>query len=112
MLDAVDITSNQLSSATNVTNLDRCSISLAWTGGGTPVGTVTVEARQKDANKASADQDWFTVDFGATISISGNSGSHLLIMDNLDFTDIRVRYTATSGSATLTAVLTAKQVGG
>ena len=111
MLDSVSISTDQTSSTTNVTNLDRATIVLEWTGT-SPVGVVTVEAQKKEIQNALADTSWIELDFGATIAISGNTGNHVLILDNLDFTDIRVQYVATSGMGSLTATLTAKQIGG
>jgi hypothetical protein len=111
MLDSVSISTDQTSSTTNVTNLDRATIVLEWTGT-SPVGVVTVEAQKKEIQNAIADTSWIELDFGTTIAISGNTGNHVLILDNLDFTDIRVQYVATSGMGSLTATLTAKQIGG
>lgn len=111
MLDSVSISTDQTSSTTNVTNLDRATIVLEWTGT-SPVGVVTVEAQKKEIQNAIADTSWIELDFGATIAISGNTGNHVLILDNLDFTDIRLQYVSTSGVGAMTATLTAKQVGG
>lgn len=111
MLDAVDISTSQTSAATNITHLDRASIIVEWTGA-TPIGTLTVEARKKETQAQTADTSWITLDFGQTIDIVNNAGDHLLILDSLDFTDIRVVYTSVGGAGSLTATLTAKQVGG
>jgi len=111
MLDSADISTNQTSSTTNVTHLDRATIVLEWTGT-SPVGVVTVEAQKKETQNAVADTSWIELDFGVTIAISGDTGNHVLILDNLDFTDIRLQYVSTSGVGAMTATLTAKQVGG
>ncbi len=105
--DAVVLGSSRTSVAVNVQNLDKASIHLVWSAGSTPVGVFTVEARN------GALDDWFTLDMGSTpISLSGNTGSILIRLDEMPFTDIRVVYTRTSGTATLTGRITAKQVGG
>lgn len=111
MLNAVDLLSSQTSAATNTENVDKASIVLEWTGTA-PVGEVTVEGRnfQNSANGPIA-SPWVTLDFD-TITISGASGSHQLLFVELPFTEIRLQYARTSGSGSLTAVLTAKQVGG
>ena len=112
MLDAVSLASNQTSSETNVTHLDRASVSIDWTGSDA-VGTVEFEARKINANEAVADADWRTLDFGATIDITGASGNHEVLFNSLDFTEFRVKFVRTSGTTgTITAVLTAKQIGG
>lgn len=105
MLDDANLASNITSSSTNVINLDKASIHISWAGS-SPVGTFTVEARnsEKDA--------WYTLDFGAAITVSGASGDHQLIFNDLPFYEIRLQYVATSGAGTVDAILTAKQVGG
>ena len=105
MLDAVDISSSQTSDATNVINLDTASIHVVWSAGSSPVGTITVEARNGE------NDSWYELDFGSTISVSGASGDHQIMLNEMPFTDIRILYTATSGSATLTATLTMKTMG-
>lgn len=111
MLDDADISTNQTSDVSNVTNLDRASISVAWSGT-SPVGELFVEAKKQKATSQTADLDWKALDFGSSISITGNSGDHEIILNSLDFTHLRVRYASTSGTGTLTAVITSKQVGG
>lgn len=105
MFDAVELSSSQTSAATNVINLDTASIHLVWSAGSSPVGDITVEARNGE------DDSWYELDFGSTISISGASGDHQLMLNEMPFTDIRIVYTRTSGSATLDAVLTMKTTG-
>ena len=105
IFDAVDISTNQTQSTpTNTSRLDKASITLNWTGTA-PVGTITVEARN------GSDDVWHELDFGSAISISGNTGSHELIFNELPFEEIRVLYTAGSGTGTLDAILVAKVVG-
>lgn len=112
MLDSVALTGNQTSDSTNVINFDRASIFVDWSGSDA-VGEMQVEARKKDKDKSSIDADWRTLDFGSTISISGASGDHEILFDSLDFTEFRIKFVYTSGTAgALTATLTAKQVGG
>lgn len=112
MLDAVDITTNQTSEPTKTTFLDRASVSVNWTGSDA-VGELVFEAKKQVPGKSTAESNWTALDFGTTINITGASGNHEIIFDALDFTDLRVRYVSTSGTTgTLTAVLTAKQIGG
>jgi hypothetical protein len=105
MLDAGDVSGNLQSATTNVLNLDKASISVTWTGS-SPVGTLEVLARNGE------DDAWSALNFGSAISISGNSGDHRILLNEMPFTDIRIDYTATSGTGSLTAIITAKQVGG
>ena len=105
MFDEVDISTSQTSDATNVENLDKASIHIIWSGT-SPVGEIKVQARNGEKNS------WFDVDFGDTIDITGNSGDHVIIMNSMPFTHLRLTYTSTSGTGTLTGTIVAKQVGG
>lgn len=114
MLDSVDITTDQTSEPTTVTHLDRASISIEWSGSDS-VGEIQFEFRKlkEGLAESQADTDWTAVDFGATINITGASGTHEVIFNALDFTQLRVKYLSTSGTTgILTATLNAKQVGG
>jgi len=107
MLESEDVSVNITSSTTNVINLDKASIVLEWSGTA-PVGTVTIEATNDDPDKSPL---WRELDFGSTISISGNTGNHDLIFNELPFRAMRIQYVAGSGTGTLTATLTSKTVG-
>lgn len=105
MFDAVDISTSQTSSITNVEQLDQATIHINWTGTA-PVGEITVEARNGSSDS------WYELDFGAAaITVSGASGDHQILFSQMPFTDIRLQYTATSGTGSLTARLTMKTVG-
>lgn len=105
MFDAVALSANRTSEVVNVESSDKASILLEWSAGSTPVGTITVEARHAENGT------WNEVDMGGTISVSGASGFHTLIFNELPFRDIRLIYTRSSGTATLTATLAHKSVG-
>jgi len=114
MLDSISLASTSTSPSTKTINLDRASVSVSWSGSDA-VGELKFQARKiKESTPDSlADHPWTDLDFGATINITGASGSHEVIFDALDFTDLRAVYEPTSGSTgTLTAVLSAKQIGG
>lgn len=104
MIDQGDISGNVTSEVTNVTNLDKASIRVDWSGT-SPVGTLEVQARNGEK------ESFFAIDMGSTINITGNSGDHQLIFNELPFTDIRLVYTSTSGTGNIDAVITAKVVG-
>jgi len=113
MFDAVTISTTQSSTATNVLNLDNASIQVIWSGGGTPVGTLTVEATNIDPDLPSFDSttDYVTLTLSGTISVSGNSGNHSIILEEMPFYAIRLTYTSTSGTATMSAYLSSKTIG-
>lgn len=105
MINSGDLSSDITSSETSVINLDKASIVIAWTGS-SPVGTIEVQARNGDQDT------WRALDLGAAVSVSGNSGNHRIVLNETPFTDIRIVYTASSGTGTVDAIITAKQVGG
>lgn len=104
MIDSGDLSGNITSSVTSVINMDKASVHLNWSGS-SPVGTVTVEARNGE------DNPWYELDFGSTISISGNSGDHQLVLNELPFTDIRLQFASTSGTGNIDAIITSKVTG-
>lgn len=103
LFDQEDISVSATSETTSVINLDKASIILAWTGTA-PVGEVVVEARNGDKDA------WVPLEI-ATMAVTGNSGNHRILFLELPFTDIRLQYTATSGTGTMDATITAKVVG-
>lgn len=103
-----DISINQTSTTVNVENLDKGSVLMEWTGTA-PVGVVTVEARNRRDDETQS--EWETLNFGSNIDITGNSGSHQIIFNELPFTEIRLQYTSTSGTGTMNAVTLFKTVG-
>lgn len=96
--------SNITSEVVSTKNLDKASIHVSWTGS-SPVGTLTVQARNGE------NDSYRTLDFGSAISVSGNSGEHELIFTELPFSDIKMTYTRTSGTGTMSAYIHSKVVG-
>ena len=101
VFDNHSIGADTISDATDVSHLDYCHYDISW-GGSSPVGVVTVEYL-KDGESA-----WATLDLGSTIDVSGTSGSHRIIMLELPFEKIRLKYTRTSGTGVINAYITAK----
>lgn len=97
-------TASTTSSSTNVQYTDNIGIVLAWTGS-TPIGTITVQGSNDNTN-------WATLDFGSAISITGDSGTDLLNINQFPCSYIRIVYTKSSGTGTITASMTTKQIGG
>lgn len=104
MIDAGDLSGNITSSQTSVINMDKASIVLAWSGT-SPIGAVELQARNGE------DDAFRALDLGAVVSISGDSGNHRILLNELPFTDIRLVYTATSGTGSVDAIITAKTQG-
>jgi hypothetical protein len=99
------VTTTSTSSSTNVEQLDYASIDFQWASSDL-VATVEVQA------KNGKNGDWRALDFGGTISVSGASGSHEILMTQMPFTDLRMTITVTGGSSgEVDAVITAKSEG-
>lgn len=109
IFQSTDISTNQTSGNTNTANLDSGSIYVEWTGS-SPVGVLTVEATNDDPTSP-AGAVYRELSFGNAINISGNSGNHELILNQLPFRAFRLVYTASSGTGSITATLTAKTLG-
>lgn len=111
MLNAADMSTTQTSAATNTENLDKASIVVRWSGTA-PVGAITIEGKNKvQTASGMVDSDWVTLDF-EPINVTGNTGNHTILFIELPFTELRMVYTPTSGVGAITAIITAKQIGG
>ena len=102
--DAVNIATSQSSLEIEVGQSDYGSIYLSWTGS-SPVGVIEVQAKNGEKGTYRA------LDFGSTISISGNSGNHDIILNEMPFTHLMLVYTSTSGTGSMNAQVTLKSVG-
>jgi hypothetical protein len=103
-VDALAVSTTQDSDTLNLGQTDKASVHLTWTGS-SPDITVTVKARNGNADT------FRTLNMGGTIAISGASGEHELIFNELPFTELKLTFTRASGSATITANFTSKSVG-
>lgn len=109
MFDNVDISGSQTSADTTVKTQDKAFVIIEWSGS-SPVGAITVQARNYKY-PVGPDSGWVTLDFGSAIAVSGNTGNHQLVFNEMPFTDIRLVYTSTSGTGTLSAYISSKVVG-
>lgn len=104
LFDAVSLASSQTSSVVEVSQTDYGSIYVAWSGSSIN-GTLEVQAKNGE------DGTYRALDFGSTITISGTTGAHDLIMSELPFTHIKLVYTRSAGTGSMTANLTLKSKG-
>lgn len=105
VFDTVDISINQTQIApyTTIDAVDKIGIELDWNGT-SPVGAFFVDVAYYYPKTATY-STFVPLDFGASIAISGNTGQHLLVIQDPPFDRIRLRYVKTSGTGTLTATL-------
>lgn len=93
-----------VSSATSVKYLDNVGLTASWSGV-SPTGQLFIEVLDP------ASGAYVPLDFGAQILIAGNTGSHLITINQLPFTQIRARYVGTGGTGTLNVTIMSKAVG-
>lgn len=98
------ISSDATSEHTSSIMQDQATIALTWAAS-TLVADLIVQVRNGSGD------DWRNLDFGSAISISGASGSHEIHFLSMPWTDLRLFVDVTSGSGTVSAVITAKALG-
>lgn len=105
MIEDGDLSGNLTSAVTNVLQLDKASIYIAWSGTSVD-GTFVLQARNGE------NAPWYDLALGGgAVTLSGNSGSHNIILNELPFSDMRLVYTQVGGTGVVDAVLTMKTVG-
>ena len=98
-----NMSSSLTSNVTNVEQLDSLSIHVKWTAG--PVGEFFLQARNGSTDS------WYNLSFNTALTITGTDDEIQIFVNELPFTDIRLTYSPTSGSSSLTAYLTMKVYG-
>jgi hypothetical protein len=98
--------------ATNIQYLDNICLEMVFTG--SPTGTFSVQGSvdyQQDANgNVTNTGNWVPITLSPAPVASGSAGSILIDMNQLSFPYIRVVYTRTSGSGSLTVNIGGKQL--
>lgn len=117
VLNAVSMATSQTSAVTIVSRLSLINYALVWSGT-SPVGSVSVQASDDySLNAEGAVQNagtWnnlpITVSGSAltAIPVTGNTGNGMIDIATAGFYAVRLIYTATSGTGTLTVTVNAK----
>ena len=112
LFNDVDISTDQTSNFTSIEFLDNCGILCHWTGT-SPVGEIIIEVSSDASNNSSTftPTNWFPLDFGTAITVSGNDDTANINMNQLPYVWLRARYSRTSGTGNLTMTLFTKMVG-
>jgi len=100
-LSAGDMSGNLTSAVTDIRWLDNIVMYLAFTG--TPTGTFAVEVSPDQ-------QAWFPLALVPAPIASGSAGGHRIELNQLSDPYIRAKYTATSGSGSLTVTIAGKML--
>ena len=99
---SADITTAD-ASVTDVEAKDRALFHASWVGS-SPVGSISIEFSNDKSN-------WIALDFGSVITVTGNSGYHLVMINMIAFKYVRAKYNRTSGTGTLNVKLKAVSEG-
>jgi hypothetical protein len=102
--NAVDLSSSQTSAEVEVGQADYGSIFVSWSGSSVS-GSLQVMA------KNGVNGTYRALDFGASIPMSTNSGNHDLILNEMPFTHLKLVYTRSAGTGSMTASITTKSKG-
>jgi hypothetical protein len=108
LLNATDISADRTSDEMEIDFLDNFSIILNWTGT-SPVGVLYVQVSNSKKEDATPVWENLTFDNG-NVAISGNTGSHLININQAPFKKMRLFYDRTSGSGNLTAQVFGKML--
>lgn len=115
--NSTDLSVSITSAPTIVQKLSMISYQVVWNGA-TPVGLVSVQASNDFSLNAdgtvSNPGTWTTMPLAynntsvMSVPVSGNTGSGVIDIDALGLYALRLVYTATSGTGTLRAIISAK----
>jgi hypothetical protein len=104
-----NMASNVTSKVTNIQFLDNISVQANFTG--TPTGTLNVQGSVDYSQDAQGNVinagNWITI---TTNSPSGSANQVLFDLNQLSFPYLRLQYVASSGSGTLNAYVSGKEV--
>jgi hypothetical protein len=108
-----DMANNIIGKATSLERVDNVMFFIEWTGTA-PVGILNIQfLKIEQATDGSPSDIWSNLSFGGLtgtdISITGNSGSHTIVLTQTPFSKVKPVYTATSGSGTLNITIVAKE---
>src|SRR3990167_3196143 len=92
-INEVALAASKTGEYTDVEMHDRAFYDVVWSGGVLPVGVLKFEI-SNDANDSTS---WKELDFGASIDITGASGEHQVLIQEITWKYIRPVYTRTSG---------------
>ncbi len=112
LISAGDMSGNLTSPAVNILFLDNVAVQLVW--GGTPTGNFSIEVslnhEEAPDGTVLAAGDWVAIDLSPSPAAIGSADSAFIDMTQLSARWIRVKYTFTSGTGSLNAFLTAKEI--
>ncbi len=110
VIDAVSMAASIISSPSSIQFLDNVCYQAVWSAGATPVGVLSVQVSVDYEPEKNISGNWDTVILPITPAVSGNSGTYTIDLTQLAAPWCRLVYTRTSGTGTLNAFMSAKEV--
>jgi len=108
IFDAVSLTANRNSSGTDVSYMNSGALQINVSAGIT--GQLYVEASNDRVDNVKQEQPSNWYDLGISLApLTGSAENYLIDFQCFGFNWLRVRYAHTSGSATITATISAKE---
>lgn len=101
LVSAGDMSGNITSSSIQIQFLDNICIQAIYTG--TPTGTFSVEGSLDNSN-------WVALATAPSPNPTGSAGSSLVQYSNQSIVYIRLKYTVSGGTGTLTAYISGKEI--
>jgi hypothetical protein len=102
VFNAVDATTTQTSEKTVVQGIDKLSYHVKFSANN--AGTFNVQAQNSDSDT------WVNISFNAVMTIAAENEA-LIIMNEVPFKNLRLVWTPSAGSGTMTAILNMRAVG-
>ncbi len=100
------------SEVTIIQKLSMISYDISWSAGSTPVGSMTIQVsntyRQNSDGTVADAGNWTTLTLSAATPVSGTTGNGMIDVDATGAYAIRLVYTRSSGSGTMSATISAK----
>jgi len=108
VIDAASMAASITSAPTQIAFLDNIYYQVEWSGT-SPVGSMSVEVSSSYDQRLGTGS-WDAVVLPVTPSIAANTGSISIDLNQLGAPWVRLVYTRTSGTGTMTAYISAKSV--
>lgn len=100
VIDAEAMSADITSERVNVSRTGSVSVQWVWSGGSSPVGNMITQV----SNDGST---WVDLN---TQAVTGNSGSHMINIEEPAYMFIRALYSFSSGSGTLSCIINGKKL--
>lgn len=103
VVDAQSMTTEVISLPTAITSQDNVAYQVTYSG--SPTGSFNVEATLDGTT-------WSTLVFSPAMTAANSASPFLININQVPYAQLRLKYTPSSGTGTMTAIVMAKRLGG